>query len=281
MVSFCSLSLIAALLRWWARSGLRWSRSLTYPGGPVVRQLLGGGQCHAGGDPGHGGADLVEPGEGRRQTDVAVARVVAARERGARRCQGDARSLGERHDARRGAVEHVEVDEVAAGRVGPLGDLESVEPVGERSSTAANFGAMIAAVPAHVGAHAVGVLEELDVAQVVDLVGADRAHGQVAEPPRHGGPARRERRDARAGEGDLRRRGEHDRAVGVPRGRGEAEDVGALGLDLGEVVEGVGVVPEDREVGRAPSASPRDARPSPATRSRRRGWRRSARSRCP
>ena len=32
---------------------------------------------------------------------------------------------------------------------------------------------------------------------------------------------------------------------GCPDGGAEAEDVGALGLVLGEVVEGVGVVPED------------------------------------
>ena len=60
---------------------------------------------------------------------------------------------------------------------------------------------------------------------------------------------RREEGDAGARVGDLGRRREHDRPVRVPGRRGEGEDVGGLRLVLGQVVQGVGVVPEDLEVG--------------------------------
>ena len=108
---------------------------------------------------------------------------------------------------------------------------------------------MIVAVLDHVVAHALRRAEELDVAQVVDLVGADRAVAEVPEVPRDVGRGGGEERDAGSGVGDLRRRREHDRAVRVAGRRGQGEDVGALGLLLGEVVQRVGVVPEDLEVG--------------------------------
>ena len=105
-------------------------------------------------------------------------------------------------------------------------------------------------VLAHVRAYAVGVAEELDVPQLVDLVGTDGGVRQPLEVPLLVLQRRRERGHAGAGEGDLRRRGEHDRPVGVAGRRGEPQRVRALGLDVGEVVDDVGVVPEDPEVRR-------------------------------
>ena len=103
---------------------------------------------------------------------------------------------------------------------------------------------------AHVRPHPVGVAEELDVAQLVDLVRADRPLAEVLEVPGDLLDRGGEEGHARAGPGDLGGRGEHHRAVRVARARGQRDDVGALGLVLGEVVHRVGVVPEDLEVGR-------------------------------
>src|SRR5699024_3338345 len=105
-------------------------------------------------------------------------------------------------------------------------------------------------VPAHVRPYAVGVTEELDVPQLVDLVGADRALAEVGEVPLHLLDRGGEEGDAGSRPGDLRGRGEEDHAVRLPGRGGEGEDVRALRLVRGEVVQRIGVVPEDLEVRR-------------------------------
>ena len=88
-------------------------------------ELLGGREGDAGGHAGHRGLDVGQRRERRGEPDVAVVRVLAVRERRPGRGQRDAGLLGQLHDPRRGAVEDVEVDEVAAGRLGPLGDARA------------------------------------------------------------------------------------------------------------------------------------------------------------
>ena len=92
--------------------------------------------------------------------------------------------------------------------------------------------------------------EELDVPQWLTLSGPIEPMDRCLRYQAMFASARGEHGDAGAGVGDLRGGREHDRPVRVPRGGGQDEDVGALGLVLGEVVERVGVVPEDGEVGR-------------------------------
>ena len=100
----------------------------------------------------------------------------------------------------------------------------------------------------HVVADALRRPEEPGMAQVIDLVRADRAVTRVAgEPVDHRGGAAHEG-DARARERDLRGRGEDERSIRVARLRREAQDVDGLRVRLAQVVEGVRVVPQDGEV---------------------------------
>ncbi len=96
-------------------------------------------------------------------------------------------SLASCDDPRGGAVEHVEADEVAAGRLGPRRRSPRPPSRSVRTrSTSANFGAMISRCRDHVVAHALGRAEELRVPQLVELVRADRALAEVADVPLHG-----------------------------------------------------------------------------------------------
>ena len=100
----------------------------------------------------------------------------------------------------------------------------------------------------HQGVNAVDVVEEQDVPQLVQLVGADGLGGdaalQVLDIPLAGGQGGH----ASAGEGNLRGGGEEQhvvlRAVFQAFGVQIQQGVGGVG----EVVDAVGVVPHDAEV---------------------------------
>ena len=117
-------------------------------------------------------------------------------------------------------------------------------------STEANFGAMISRCRSMWSRTPCGEPKNCECRSWLTL------SGPIAPLPRcpmyhlHGLDRAGQERHPGAGVGDLRRRGEHDRPVRVPGGRRQRQDVGALGLGLGQVVERVGVVPEDLEVRR-------------------------------
>jgi hypothetical protein len=95
------------------------------------------------------------------------------------------------------------------------------------------------------------VAQEADVAELVELVRADAAASGLSEIPFHVGGRGGQHREAGAGQRDLRRRGEHDRPVGMSGLRAGLQDVAEVGPRLGEVMHRVGVVPQDAEVGRS------------------------------
>ena len=68
----------------------------------------------------HGLLEFLERREGRRETDVAVVRVLAVGVRCASVRQHNARFLTELHHALCAAAQHVDADEVAAVRLVPL-----------------------------------------------------------------------------------------------------------------------------------------------------------------
>ncbi len=187
--------------------------------------------------------------ERRRDADVAVARIVAVRERRTGRGHRDPGILGQLHDPRGESVGGVEADEVAALGVGPGRDVVSAETGLEDLDDLGELRREDRPVLVHQRVHAVDILEEAQVAQLVDLVGSDGPLGEVLEEPRDVGRRAAHERDAGSGERDLGGRGVDHRTVGVTRRGTQAEDVGRLGLLLGQVVHGVGVVPHDPEVG--------------------------------
>ena len=89
------------------------------------------------------------------------------------------------------------------------------------------------------------------MAQLVELVRPDRALREpVAEPAdvvRRG----RAHRQPAAGEGHLRGGREDEGAVGMPRRRTGLQDIDQRRARIGQVMRGIGVVPEQAEVGRA------------------------------
>ena len=86
------------------------------------------------------------------------------------------------------------------------------------------------------------------MAQLVDLVGADRLLPGVLQVPGDVAQRAAEEADAGAGERDLRGGGEHQRPVLVARGRGQAQHVDLPDEVVGERVHRVGVVPEQPEI---------------------------------
>ena len=78
--------------------------------------------------------------------------------------KSDAGVLGQFDGAFGGTVEDVEVDEVAALGMRPVGNLRVAEPVVEDVENQLELGREQLTVLGHVGAHAVGVAEEPDAA---------------------------------------------------------------------------------------------------------------------
>ncbi len=184
----------------------------------------------------------------RSEPDDGVARVVAVRIRGAGRGDGDSRRLRQLDRARRRALGRLERHEVAALRVRPSG--VPGQPVGQDPLDRRELRGDELSVGAHVLAHPLGVAEEAQVALLVELVGSDRLHGAVLAVPVEVGRGCGEEGDSGPGVRDLRRRAEHERAIRVACLGRDPEDVDRRRLVVGEVMDGVGVVPEQPEVGR-------------------------------
>ena len=104
---------------------------------------------------------------------------------------------------------------------------------------------------AHEVAHTLGILQVLQVSQLVDLVRANAAHvGDLLVPLQvlRGGS---EEGQASARESDLGGRGHGPEAVRVARLLGDVQDVDDLRELVGQGVDGVGVIPHNAEVRRA------------------------------
>jgi hypothetical protein len=88
------------------------------------------------------------------------------------------------------------------------------------------------------------------VPELIDLVGADRLNRQMPLGVGDVGRAGCHGADAGPGERDLRGRREHERPIGMARLARRREDVEQRLRLRVEIVNGVGVVPEQAEVGR-------------------------------
>ena len=131
----------------------------------------------------------VQRRERRRQPDVAVARVLAVGEGRPGRGERDAGLLGQLDHPRGGAVEHVEVDEVArrSGRVHSATPRPSSAEV-RAASTAANLGAMISRCRRMWSRTPSAEPKNSTCRSWLTLSGPIDAHGEVPEVPRHCSP---------------------------------------------------------------------------------------------
>lgn len=210
--------------------------------------FLGNGQQHTQRHAFRCLGDFLEAREARCDADVAVARVLAQREGGAGRGQHDAGLLGQLHHAAGQAIGHVEADEVAAGRLRPGCHAPLAEFLLEHFDDLVELGLEDGGVLLHQRLQAVLVAQEAHMAQLVDLVRADGALVHARQQPLHVGGRAAEHGDAGAGQRDLGGRGEHIGAVRVAVLGAQLDDVGDGGCFAVQVVDRVGVVPEQAEV---------------------------------
>ena len=103
----------------------------------------------------------------------------------------------------------------------------------------------------HLRTDTVRILEEADMAQLVELIIADRLGGHAGFDHcdiRIGG---RHHSDARAGEADFRGGGHHNHAVRVASLRAFVEHIEHLVGRIGQIVDAISVIPDDAEILRA------------------------------
>ena len=180
---------------------------------------------------------------------MSIIRIVAVWVRGARRSQCDPGLLGQPNGLGRRAVDHLEINEVAALGHRPRRDPVLPETTGQDLVRGRELRRDALAMGEHVRPDALGVPEETGVCQLVDLVrpdGPDRRMLQVPVEVDLGGG---QEGHARARERDLGGRADLEEAVRVPRLGGDRVDVRNLGEVSGERVDDVRVVPDHAEIG--------------------------------
>ena len=122
---------------------------------------------------------ILDRREGRSNADIAVMRVISARPGRTGRRHGDAGFGTFQDNFFRAAIHGVEGNEVSAFRIGPSGDPEASQFLFQDALHCLKLRAQDVCVFPHVLHQAVDVLEEADVAQLVDLVVADRLHAEL------------------------------------------------------------------------------------------------------
>ena len=109
------------------------------------------------------------------------------------------------------------------------------------------------AMRVHVAKQPVFVFQEAHVAELVELVGTDRPLGRPREIPLHIGRGGGEKCETRAGKSDFRGGGKNEGSIRIAGLLAEIQDIGDFVAVRGEMVDGIGVVPEQAEVGRTRS----------------------------
>ena len=148
------------------------------------------------------------------------------------------------------AGHHVQADEVTALGVGPVGNVAAGgQLLGEGRLHCIEAGDQAAAVLGHVGQDAFLVLQETDVAQLVHLIVADDHDREALADVLHGVLAAGDRGDTCTGEGDLAGGSEHEDAVLRAVLLALVQQNGGLDDLIGQMVDDVGLIPEDLEIG--------------------------------
>ena len=175
-------------------------------------------------------------------------RIVPPGRRCARWRQRDARLLRELHDALGRAVEPIDGDEIAALGLRPRGEARAGEPSRQMRVDGIELRRDQRPVRFHVPFQPGEVAEEAHMPQLVHLVRADRAEERAAHEPGEVGGRSREERETRPCHRHLRCRGEDERPLGAARRRASLQDVRDRDTVVGQVVDGVGIVPEEPEI---------------------------------
>ena len=188
-------------------------------------------------------------GIGGREAQIGVARVLAVGVGRARAGEDDARLPHQRPDALGAAVHQRKADEIAAVRLCPGSDPEPAELGLQRLKHDVKLRADDVGVALHDLVNVRGALQVARLPQLIQLVEADGLHADELLRLRHVGGRKRHRGDAAAREGHLRGRGEGEDAILRAVALAEFKDVRQLLLAV-DVVDAVGIVPDDAEVGR-------------------------------
>src|SRR5699024_1194331 len=150
-----------------------------------------------------------------RQADIAIIRIIIAWERRASLGQHNAGFLRQLPHARGGAVNNIDGDEIATFRLGPSRNVVLTKTVLQNILHSGELRRENAGVLTHYRTHACSRAKVVRVLQLVQLTVANAAgiiNGHVpVQVFRRGG----EEGNARAREGDLRRRGQNPEAVRV------------------------------------------------------------------
>ena len=168
-----------------------------------AQQFLHRYQLDADGHDLGGGFGFGLGGEGRRQTDVLVFRVIAQGVGGPGLGQLDAR-IGCFGANRLGAPFHdIQADKVPAHRFGPGGDALAVQVALELAEHGIKLGLENGGMLFHMGLYALKIFEEAEVTKLVDLVWADGLNKEVTSGPLHVGGTAAGGADTGAGKGDF------------------------------------------------------------------------------
>ena len=195
-------------------------------------------------------AQLGDGREARRDADVAVGGVEAVGVGCARRSHDDTGLGAERKRpfcrSRHRMIRH----KVAAHRTGPAPDAQRRDLGVQCVEDGLEFRCENCRVAAHQLQRVCLVAQVADVAELVDLVIADGLDGNQALQIFLIFDRRRHDRHARAGEGDLRGRGEFVDHVGVSGLAAEGQNVAERDKIAENFVDTVRVIPHQREIGR-------------------------------
>ena len=157
-------------------------------------------------------------------------------------CQSD--------DLFRGPRRGVQADEIAAIRSRPGRCPGSGQPAVQRRVHSGELRRQQRAMAVHV-AHQPGLIfQETHMAKLIQLIRADRAFEGTRQIPGDVGGGRREECQSRTGKGYLRCRSEHESPVRMSGFRAGVQDVGDFVPVFGQVMNRVGVVPEQTEIRR-------------------------------
>ena len=223
--------------------------SFSFGGIHIRQELLDADQLHHAGEYLHGQLQVLAGREGGGNADVAVVGILTVGEGSSRTGEDQAGLLAPGDDLLGAALHRVEGDEVAALGVGPAADAQAAQLLLQSILDDLKLGAEDIGVAAHMLHHAVDVLEEADVPQLIHLVVADGLDLHLGPDVRQVVLRGRQGRDAGAGEADLGGGGELVGQVRISCPLALRQDLDQVILVVVvEVVDGVGIVPVDAEV---------------------------------
>ena len=224
-------------------------REIFYGERSLLLQLLQGGQLQAAAEHGDGLLQLLHRGQRGGDTDVAVLGVFAIGEGGSGPGHHHADLLAQLQGALGQTGLGVQGDEVAAGGPVPLGDAQGRDLGVQGGQNGLELRLEDGGVALHQGQGVLPVLQETHVPQLVYLIKADDLDIQQLLHILHVGGAAGKTGHTGARHGDFRGRGKLEGHIPVAVLFAQTENVGEGDEGAVELMDAVGIVPHEQEVG--------------------------------